>query len=134
LKGFALGRRGIRIEAHRQGFYQRRPIRPLERIEPGMTLGHLAAGQPNPHRAIQPAGALSQRGEQRLAQQQALTGGSYRPKPQFASLVSPMQYNTPGKSRPLLPVPFKYPDQLLAQGVDYKGRWHVLTSGKWFSE
>ena len=130
MEGFALGGGCIGIEAHRQSLHQGRPIRALQGVEPRVTLGHLAASQSNSHCAIQPAGSFGQSTEQRLAQQQALTGRSYRPKPQFASLISPMQYNTPGKSRPLLPVPFEYPDQLLAQGIDYKGRWHVPTSGK----
>jgi adenosylmethionine-8-amino-7-oxononanoate aminotransferase len=97
-------------------------------------LGYLATSQPDPHCAIQPAGPRGQRTEQRLAQQQALTRWSYRPKSQFASLISPMQDNAPGKGRPFLPVPFEHPNQLLAQGIDYKGRWHVPTSGKGSSD
>src|SRR3712207_7505374 len=48
-----------------------RSIRTLQRVQPGMGLGYLAAGQPDAHRAIQPAGSLGQGAEQRLAQQQA---------------------------------------------------------------
>jgi hypothetical protein len=129
LKGFALGGGGVGVEADRQGLDQWGPVRPLQRVEPGMTLSHLATGQPNPHCTIQPARSFGQGTEQRLTQQQALTGGSHGTKPQFASLISPMQYNTPGKSRPLLPVPFEDPDQLLTQGIDYKGRWHVPANG-----
>ena len=46
----------------RSWLYRMRPtvrhIGPFERIEPGMTAGHLAAGQPDPNRAVWVARAL----------------------------------------------------------------------------
>ncbi len=85
----------------------------MERVEPGMTLGGLPAGQPDPHRPVQPAGTLRQGGQQRLAQEQAFPAGRHRPESQFASLVPPVQHDTPAEGRPFLPIPFEHSDELL---------------------
>jgi hypothetical protein len=105
LKGFALGGRGIGVEADREGFNQGRSVGSLERVKPGVALTDLSTGQPDPDRTIQPAGAFRQGSQQRLAQQEAFPRGGYRPKPQFASLISPMQDDSPGKDRPFVPIP-----------------------------
>ena len=114
LERLAFGGGGIGIEAHRQGFHQGRPVRSLYGVEPGVTRGNLAAGQPYPHRAIQPAGPLGQGSQERLGQQETLAGGGNRPKPQFASLITPMQHHPPPEGRPFQPIPVEHPNQLLA--------------------
>ena len=50
-----LGRR-VGIEVDGQRLDQRRPIGPRQRVQPGMRIGDTAVLQPNPYRAIQPAG------------------------------------------------------------------------------
>jgi adenosylmethionine-8-amino-7-oxononanoate aminotransferase len=89
-----------------------------------MVLGHMPAGQPYPYRPIQPTRARRQRRQQGLSQDETLARGRHRPKTQFASLISAVQHNAPAEGRPLLPIPFEHPDQLLAQSVDYQWRWH----------
>jgi hypothetical protein len=79
-----------------------------------MTLGNLSAGQPYPDRSVQPAGSLSEGGQERLAQQEAFPGRGHCPKPQFASLVPAVQYYPPPEGRPLMPVPIEYSDELFA--------------------
>ena len=79
-----------------------------------MPLGNLPAGQSDPYRTVQPAGPFGQRSEEWLAQQEALAGRGYRPKPQFASLISTVQDNPPRKSRPLPTVPVEHSDELFA--------------------
>jgi hypothetical protein len=79
-----------------------------------MTLGHLAAGQPDPHGSIQPARSFGQAGQQRLAQEKAFPTRGDRPKSQSASLITLVQYHTPGVGRPLLAVPVEDSDKLFA--------------------
>ncbi len=86
----------------------------MEGIQPGVTLGNLAACQPYSHRAIQPARTFRKRAQQGLGQKQAFSRRGYRPKPQFASLISAVQHHSPTKNRPLVPVPIQHPEQLLA--------------------
>jgi hypothetical protein len=86
----------------------------MEGVQPGMDLSGLPAGQSDPDCSIQPAGTLRQAREERLAQKEALPSGSHRPEPQFASLVSPVQYNSPGERRPFLAIPFEHSDELLS--------------------
>ena len=77
-----------------------------------MTLGDLSACQSDADRAIQPAGALGQRGEEGLAEEEAFSRRSHRPKTQFASLIPAVQYYAPPEYRPLVPIPFEHPDKL----------------------
>ncbi len=114
LKRFAFCGGGVGIEAHGECFDQGRPVRPLERVQPGVTLGDLSAGQPNPNRAVQPAGPFGQGGQERLTQKETLPGRGDRPEPQFASLVPPVQYHSPAERRSFLPIPFEHSDELLA--------------------
>jgi hypothetical protein len=114
LKRFALCGGGIGIEAYGERLDQGRPVRPLQRVQPRVTLGDLSAGQPHPYGAIQPTGPLGEGGQERLAQEKAFPGRSDRPEPQFASLVPPVQHNSPAERRPFLPIPFEHSDELLA--------------------
>jgi hypothetical protein len=86
----------------------------MEGIEPGMTLGYLAASEPDPDGAIQPAGTFGQGTQERLGEQEAFPGRGHRSEPQFASLVSPVQHHAPAKGRPFLPIPVEHSEQLLA--------------------
>jgi len=79
-----------------------------------MALGHLSAGQPHPHRSVQPAGTFHQPWEEGLTQEETLAARRYRSEPQFASLVPPMQHHAPPEGRPLVPVPFEHPEELFA--------------------
>jgi hypothetical protein len=89
-----------------------------------MILADVPAGEPHPDCAIQPAGSRRQGCQERLGKDQAFACRGDRPKTQFASLISAVQYHSPTKSRPLVPIPIEHPDQLIAQSVDYKWRWH----------
>ena len=124
LEPLAFRLRSIRIEAHRQGLDQGRTVRPLQRVQPGVPRSHLPAGQPDPHRSIQPAGAFSQPSQEGLAQQQALSAGCYRTEPQSASFVTVVQHNTPGIGWSLLPVPVQDSDKLFTQRINDEWRWH----------
>jgi len=86
----------------------------MEGVEPGVALRYLAACQSYSHRAIQPARTFRKRAQQRLGQEEAFSRRGYRPEPQFASLISPVQHHPPAKNRPLVPVPVQHPEQLLA--------------------
>jgi hypothetical protein len=79
-----------------------------------MILGDVPAGQAHPDRPIEPTGPRRQGGQQRLSQNEALAGRGHRSKPQFASLISPVQYHPPGKYRPFVPIPIKHSDELLS--------------------
>jgi hypothetical protein len=114
LKGFTFGGGSIGVEADRECFNQGRSVGPLQGVEPGMVLADVPAGQPYSYRPVQPARSRGQGGQQRLRQDQALTRGRDRPKPQFASLIPAVQYHSPAKSRTLVPIPIEHPDQLIA--------------------
>ncbi len=114
LEPLAFRMRGIRIEAHRQCLDQGWTVRPFQRVQPWVPLSDLSAGQANPHRPIEPAGAFCQSRQQDLTQQQALSAGSYRPEPQSASFVTLVQHNAPGIGWSLLPVPVQDSDKLFA--------------------
>jgi hypothetical protein len=79
-----------------------------------MTLSNLPAGQSHPNRAVQPAGAFGQSGEEWLTQQKAFSAGGHCPKPQFASLIPAVQHDTPPECRPLVPVPIEHSDKLFS--------------------
>jgi hypothetical protein len=79
-----------------------------------MILTDVPAGEPHPDRAIQPTGSGCQGCQERLGEDQAFTRRRDRPKTQFASLISAVQYHSPAESRPLVPIPIEHPDQLIA--------------------
>jgi hypothetical protein len=106
--------RSVRIETHRKRLDQWGPVWPLQRIQPGVALGHLPASESNPYRTIQPAWAFRQAGQQRLAQEKAFPTRGDRPKPQSASLIALVQYHAPGIGRSLLAIPVEHSDKLFA--------------------
>jgi hypothetical protein len=79
-----------------------------------VSLGDLPAGEPNTDSSIQPARAGRQARQQRLAEEQAFTAWGNRAEPQFASLIPPMQHNSPGEGRALVVIPIQHSDELLA--------------------
>ena len=124
LESVTFGSRGIGVEAHRYSLDQGRSVRSVQRVEPGVTLSDLPTGQPHPNRAVQPAGPFGKRGEEWLTQEEAFSAGSHCPKPQFASLIPAVQHYPPAEYRPLVPIPFEHSNELFAQCVDNKRRWH----------
>jgi hypothetical protein len=86
----------------------------MERVQPGMTLSNLAAGQPHPNRAIQPAGSIDESHQERLAQQEALATRGHCPKPQFPSLIPTVQDYPPPECRAVVLVPIQHSDELFA--------------------